>query len=145
MTSKARIGPKELGIDLASPTDGQLFKWLVACALFGARISQDIAARAFRELDRAGLLTPEKLANADWQRLVDLLDAGGYVRYDESTARELIALGAEVRDKYGGRLSRLRDGADSRKELTRRLQEFKGIGPAAADIFLREVAPAWGL
>lgn len=145
MTPKARIGPKDLGIDLKKPTDAELFRWLVACDLFGARISQDIAARAFRELDGAGLLTPDKLAGAGWQRLVDLLDAGGYVRYDESTARELIELGAEVRDQYGGRLSRLRDGASSKTELRRRVQEFKGMGPTAADIFLREVGPAWGL
>jgi endonuclease III len=138
MTTKARIGPRDLGLHLDHANDDELFKWLVACALFGARISQDIAARGFRELDRAGLLTPGKLADAGWQRLVDLLDAGGYVRYDESTARELIELGTQVRDRYAGRLSGVYDGARSKAELSRRLQEFKGIGPTAAEIFLRE-------
>lgn len=145
MSKKERIGAKDLGLDLGEPTDGQLFKWLVACALFGARISQDIAARAYRELDQAGMLKPEELAGAEWQRLVDLLDAGGYARYDESTARELISLGRLAKDEYGGKISRLRDGADTRAALKKRLQEFKGVGPTAADIFLRDVAAAWGL
>jgi hypothetical protein len=145
MTTKSRIGAKDLGIDLSDAKDGEVFKWLIACALFGARISQDIAARAFRELDKAGVLTPRKLAGADWQQLVDLLGQGGYRRYDESTARELISIGTDVRDTYGGRMSRLREGAESRSEVNRRVQEFKGIGPTAAGIFLREMAPAWDL
>jgi endonuclease III len=145
MMTKARVGPKDLGLDLAKGSDDELFKWLVACALFGARISQEIAARAFRELDDAGVLTPRELADAEWQRLVDLLGQGGYRRYDESTARELIAIGTDVRDKYTGKVSRLRDGADTKTELSRRLQEFKGIGPTAAEIFLREMTATWNL
>jgi endonuclease III len=142
---KARIGPADLGITLGPRSDAAVFRWLVACHLFGARISQDIAARAFRELDRAGVLTPDRLANADWQQLVDLLGAGGYRRYDESTARELIAVGRLAVDKYGGKITRIRRDVDSSKELVERLQEFKGIGPAAADIFLREMASVWSL
>src|SRR3954469_7633385 len=101
-STKARIGPADLGIDLHAPSDAAVFRWLVACQLFGARISQDIAARAFRELDTSGMVTPGKLANADWQQLVDLLGAGRYRGYDESTARELIELGKLALDKYGG-------------------------------------------
>lgn len=143
--AKARIGPAELGIKLGPRSDAAVFRWLVACQLFGARISQDIAARAFGELDRAGVLSPAKLASADWQRLVDLLGAGGYRRYDESTARELIDVGRLAVDKYGGKITRLRNGVTSKKELAERLQEFKGIGPTAANIFLREMAPVWQL
>lgn len=144
-TTKARVGPKDLGIDLHRPSDAQVFKWLVACALFGRRIRQEIAASAFAELDHAGVLTPRKLAHADWQRLVDLLGEGGYKRYDESTARELIELGTEVQDRYGGKLSKLRDEAETKKQLSDRVQQFKGIGPTAADIFVRELRSAWRL
>jgi endonuclease III len=145
MNAKARIGPADLGITLGPRSDAAVFRWLVACQLFGARISQVIAARAFRELDRAGVLTPDRLANADWQQLVYLLGAGGYRRYDESTARELIAVGRLAVDKYGGKITRIRRDVDSSKELAERLQEFKGIGPTAADIFLREMASVWSL
>jgi hypothetical protein len=41
------------------------------------------------------------------QELVDALGRGGYRRYDESTARELIDMGRHVLDEYGGHLSRL--------------------------------------
>jgi endonuclease III len=142
---KDRIGPSDLGIDLSRGTDSPAFKWLVACELFGRRISQDIAARAFGELDHAGLLTPRKLADADWQHLVDLLGAGGYKRYDESTARELIKLGQDVLDKYDGKVSRMADGVDTKKAIKDRVQEFKGIGPTAAQIFVREVSDPWNL
>lgn len=145
-STKARIGPADLGIDLAKrPTDAAVFRWLVACQLFGARISQDIAARAFVELDKAGMVRPRNLANADWQRLVDLLGAGGYRRYDESTARELIEAGKLAVDRYGGKLTGIRAGVATKKELAARVQEFKGIGPTAADIFVRELASAWQL
>ena len=143
--AKARVGPADLGIDLSEPTDSTVFRWLVACQLFGARISQDIAAKAFTELDNAGVLTPHKLATADWQRLVDLLGAGDYRRYDESTARELIEMGKRASDEYGGKLTGIRDGVTSKKDLAARAQEFKGIGPTAADIFVRELAAAWDL
>ncbi len=143
--SDKRIGPGELGIDLSKGTDAQVFRWLIACELFSARISQDIAARAFRELDKAGVLNPRKLAEADWQELVDALGRGGYRRYDESTASELIAIGRQVMDRYGGSINRLRTQADDRKAVSARLQEFKGVGPSGAEIFLREMAPRWNL
>jgi endonuclease III len=142
-TTKKRIGAKDLGIDLSKGSDKQAFKWLVACSLFGARISQEIAASAYSELNKAKVLTPKKLAVANWQKLVDLLGAGGYRRYDESTARELITLGRDVLDKYDGKLSNLPDQAASKKEIADRLQEFKGIGPTAARIFLRDMGGAW--
>lgn len=138
-----KIGAGDLGIALSASSNIQVFRWLVACRLFGARISQDIAARAFGELDRAGLTRPQALRDADWQRLVDLLGAGGYRRYDESTARELIDMGRLAMDRYDGRITRIRKESRSRKEITERLQEFKGVGPTAARIFLRDMGPVW--
>ncbi|HEY6480210.1 MAG TPA: hypothetical protein VIZ00_09280 [Streptosporangiaceae bacterium] len=143
--TKHRITASDLHIDLARGTDAQVFRWLVACLLFGARISQDIAARAYAELDKLRVLTPGRLAGADWMDLVHALDRGGYRRYDESTARELISLGQRVLDEYGGHAARIRAGADSKRAVAGRVQEFTGIGPAAADIFVREIPPAWGL
>lgn len=144
-TQKERIGASDLGIDLAQAQDSEVFKWLVACDLFGRRISQDIAAATFRELDRAGVVTPRKLADGDWQHLVDLLGQGGYKRYDESTASELIKLGQDTLDRYDGSLAKLPAGAGTKKAVRERLQEFKGIGPTSADIFLREMGPHWNV
>ena len=141
--NKDRTGPDDLGLDLSKGDEKQAFKWLVACLLFGTRIKQELAADAFRALDDEGLATPRKLAEADWQRLVDLLGESSYKRYDESKARELIQLGQDTLDRYDGHLARLADGAKTKKELAKRLQEFKGIGPTAANIFLREMGQHW--
>jgi 3-methyladenine DNA glycosylase/8-oxoguanine DNA glycosylase len=145
VAEKKRLGPADLGLHMGGGTDAPAFHWLIACLLFGARISQDIAARAYRELDKLGVLSPDKLATADWQTLVDALGRGGYRRYDESTARELIAAGKRIQVEYGGHLTRLRSDVKSRKDLAERIQQFKGIGPAAAEIFVRELAPLWEL
>jgi len=144
VTSKARIGATDLGIDLSEGSDPAVFKWLIACQLFGERISQEIAAKTFTELDKASLTTPMKLAHADWQALVVVLGRGGYRRYDESTARELISIGKYILDSYDGSMSKLREEAGgTRKEITSRIQEFKGVGPTAAKIFMREMWPVW--
>ena len=140
---KDRVGPAALGLDLGDGADAETFKWLVACLLFGTRIRQEIAADAFRALDGDGVMTPRRLAEADWQHLVALLGKGHYRRYDESKARELSQLGRDTLDRYDGQLSRLADGAHTKKARRERLQEFTGIGPTAAGIFLREVGPAW--
>ena len=144
---KDRTDAADLGLDLSgSPGQGDdatLFKWLVACLLFGARISQERAAAAFAELDGDGVLTPQGLAEASEHHLVQLLDAGNYARYDDSKAAELVQLGRDVQERYDGKLSTLPDGATTKKEISERLQEFKGIGPVAADIFLRDAPSAW--
>lgn len=143
--TKKRVGPCDLGIHLTARSNKEAFRWLVACQLFGARISQDIAARAFAELDRAGFTRPERLAEADWQDLVDALGRGGYRRYDESTASQLIEVGKLAVEKYDGKLTRIRKHADSEKQASQLVQEFKGIGTAASRIFLRELGPLWDL
>jgi len=38
---------RKLGIDLSSRREGELFKWLLACLLFGKPIQQEIAERAY--------------------------------------------------------------------------------------------------
>ncbi len=140
---KDRTDASDLGLDLSDNDDASLFKWLVACLLFGARINQERAAAAFAELDGDGVLTPEKLGRATEHHLVQLLDAGRYTRYDDSKAAELKQLGHDVGERYDGRLSTLPEGARTKKEVLERLQEFKGIGPVAADIFLRDAPAAW--
>ena len=140
---KARIRARDLGIDLGTGSGKAAFKWLIACQLFGERISQEIAAKTFRELDQAGYTTPKKLANADWQSVVDALGRGGYRRYDESTARELISIGKRLMKDYDGSMKKWRRGAESPAALSKKVQEFQGVGPKAAEIFLRELKGVW--
>ncbi|MGA9871234.1 MAG: endonuclease [Rhodococcus sp. (in: high G+C Gram-positive bacteria)] len=133
----------DAGISL-DDTPSPLFELLVLSLLLSTRISSDIAVAAARELFRAGYRTPQKMADAKWRDLVDALGRGHYKRYDESTATRLNELGARVGDVYRGDLRTLAAEADGdvgkAKEL---VEEFKGIGPTGADIFLREVQEVW--
>ncbi|MEM2849240.1 MAG: hypothetical protein QXI36_03080, partial [Candidatus Bathyarchaeia archaeon] len=90
---------EELGLDLTRPEDR--FKWFLASILFAKRISADIAKRTYRRFIEEGLTTPERILEAGWGRLVEVLDSGGYVRYDFSTASNLMKIMEELKTKYG--------------------------------------------
>jgi hypothetical protein len=75
---------------------------------------------------------------------VDALGRGGYRRYDERTATQLGDAARLLNERWGGDLRRLRREADGEVPgLRRLLQEFPGMGPAGADIFLREAQEVW--
>lgn len=133
----------EAGITLKD-TPSPLFELLVLTQLLSARISADIAVAAARELFSAGYRTPEKMAASSWQDRVDALGRGRYTRYDESTATRLGETAEKVLSAYHGDLRRLAERADGDVgAASRLLQEFDGIGPTGADIFLREVQDVW--
>ncbi|RDI46677.1 endonuclease [Nocardia mexicana] len=133
----------EAGITLADKP-APLFQLLVLAKLLSTRISAEIAVAAARELNSSGYRTPQRVADADWQELVDALGRAHYKRYDESTATRLGENAALLLDKYDGDLRRLADEADrDPRRLAELLQQFKGIGPVGADIFLREVQDVW--
>ncbi len=84
------------------------------------------------------------MAGAGWQERVDALGRGGYRRYDERTATQLGEAADLLTERWGGDLRRLRDEADGDvSEIRRLLQEFPGVGPTGADIFLREAQRVW--
>lgn len=131
---------EELGLDLTRPEDR--FKWFLASILFAKRISAEIAKRTFRLFEAENLTSPEKIIEAGWDRLVEILDSGGYVRYDFSTASNLLAIMKKLKGEYGD-LERLHQEASDPSDLERRLMEFKGVGPVCVNIFLRELRGIW--
>ncbi|MFB0556771.1 MAG: hypothetical protein ACETVW_02825 [Dehalococcoidia bacterium] len=132
--------PQELGLDIRQAEDR--FKWFLASILFAKRISAKIAMTTFKEFENAGLTSPEAILAAGWDRLVEVLDAGGYVRYDFSTASNLLEVMAKLMKDYGS-LEELHYRAQDSKDLENRLLEFRGIGPVAVNIFLRELRAIW--
>ncbi|MFJ9114861.1 endonuclease [Streptomyces sp. NPDC102394] len=138
-----RTFAEEAGITLRD-TPQPLYRLLVLALLLSARIRGSIAVDTARELYEAGLRDPRRMAGAGRQRRVDALGRGGYRRYDERTATQL-GDGAELlTERWGGDLRRVRKAADGDVgELRRLLREFPGLGPAGADIFLREVQRVW--
>jgi len=139
----------QAGIRLADKP-AALYQLLVLSLLLSTRIKAEIAVAACRELISAGFSTPRKMRDASWQQRVDALGRAHYRRYDESTATRLGDGASMLLDRYGGDLRRLADRAgsgsvdDGRAGRTSELlQEFDGIGPVGADIFLREAQAVW--
>ncbi|MEU2585924.1 endonuclease [Streptomyces avermitilis] len=121
-----------------------LYRLLVMAGLLSARIRSSVALAATRALYDAGLRDPRRMAEADWQERVDALGRGGYRRYDERTATQLGEGAGLLIERWGGDLRRMRDEADGTVPgLRRLLREIPGMGPAGADIFLREVQHVW--
>ena len=133
---------EELGIDLKSKKPKEIFKWFLASILFGHRISETIAKNTYREFEKEGLLSPEAILDAGWDELVRVLDNGGYVRYDFSTASALLEIMRVLKEKYGS-LEKLYEKSKDSRELETRLQEFKRVGPTTVNIFLRELRAIW--
>jgi endonuclease III len=133
---------EDLGIDLKEPSGR--YRWFLASILFGARISERIASKTYRAFEKAGLDSLEKILSADWNELVSILDSGGYVRYDFSTATKLQSVMMNLMERYGS-LENLRLQSSDAHDLEMRLQEFKGIGPTTTQIFLRELRGIWKL
>lgn len=134
---------QEAGIRLKD-TPQPLYQLLVLAHLLSARIRAATAVAAARALFDAGMRDARRMADATWQQRVDALGVAHYRRYDERTSTQL-GEGAELLiDAYGGDLRRLRKEADGDVDgLRALLRKVPGIGPAGADIFLREVQGVW--
>lgn len=133
-----KIYSRELGINLASKKESELFKWFLACLLFAKPIQQDVAKKTYFEFKRESLLSPDKIIKAGWDKLVKTLDKGHYVRYDFSTATKLLEVSKELKEKYGT-LSKLFAGSKNKADLKKKLTDLKGVGPVTARIFLRDI------
>jgi endonuclease III len=138
-----RTYAEEAGIRLRD-TPQPLYRLLVLAHLLSARIRGSVAVATARALHEAGLRDPRRMNGADRQRRVDALGRGGYRRYDERTATQLGEAAGLLTERWGGDLRRLRQEADGEAAALRRLlQEFPGMGPTGADIFLREAQRVW--
>ncbi|MFQ5647642.1 MAG: hypothetical protein ACE5FW_00210 [Candidatus Aenigmatarchaeota archaeon] len=138
-----RLFSEELGIKLRSGKDPEVFKWFLASVLFGKRIGVNIAMATYKEFVKYRLASPRAIEKAGWDKLVEVLDEGGYVRYDESTASRLLEMMTKLRLEYGSSLNKLHREARDPRDLEARLMGFKGIGPVTVGIFLRELRGIW--
>lgn len=126
----------QLGIDV-DRGDDEIERWALAATLFGARISANIAERTFAALEEAGVHSIANAGRRDIGELIELLDAGGYARYDLRTAERLHAITGTLDAQYGGRVTRVIDvGAD---ELWAALDALPGWGQVTVGLFLREL------
>lgn len=133
-----------LGIELSEADSGQIFRWFLASKLFGARISSNIAISTYREFEKNKVTSPEKILETGWDGLVQILDDGGYVRYDFSTATRLLSIMENLNKYYNNDLNRLHKRARDEEDLENLLKALgKGIGDVTVNIFLRELRTVW--
>lgn len=134
---------QQIGIRLKN-APAPLFQLLNASLLMSARISAEKAVEAAAALREADLDTPRKMTDASWQNRVDTITDRGYKRFDEKGSTQLGKTAQLLLKRYDGDLRKLRSEAGPDVVRQRQLlQQFKGIGPTGADIFLREVQGVW--
>ncbi len=135
---------KLLGINLLSGESEEIFKWFLASLLFGARISESIAVKTYKEFEKRKILSSGKIMDTGWDGLVAILDEGGYVRYDFKTATKLLDITANLLREYKGDLNILHSKAKDVRDLEKKLMNLgKGIGQVTVAIFLRELRGRW--
>ncbi len=134
----------QLGIQLNDLDAAEIYKWLLAAILYGAPISEKIAMHTWQVLERKGSLTPGSIVRTGWDGLVNLLDEGGYARYDHKTATKMLVVSQTLLDRYAGNLNHLHAAALDPDDLAQRIMGLsKGIGPVTVQIFLRELRGHW--
>jgi hypothetical protein len=132
----------ELAIDVDAG-DAEIERWFLAATLFGTRISARIAERAFRELAVAGLARIGQVHRVPTAELIELLDAGGYARYDFRTAERLLELSKVVCGRFGGHVAPIGHAYPSYPELHAALDALPGWGEVTIRLFLRELRGVW--
>jgi hypothetical protein len=134
---------EEAGIRLED-RPGPLYQLLVLATLLSTRIRASVGVAAARQLFAAGYRSPKAMDAASWQDRVDALGRGHYRRYDERTAAMLGDSARLCLERWRGDLRRLHAQAPGDPARLRALlDEFPGIGPTGADIFLREAQLVW--
>jgi hypothetical protein len=134
---RKNLTANELGIDVFAGDDG-LFRWFLACCLFGKPIQAGVAIDTWRLLINKKIDTPWAITQLRHRQLVQILDEGKYTRYDESTARSLQLCMQQLIDWYAGSLVLMVEQSENEDELSKRLQKLYGVGPKVAEIFMRE-------
>ena len=134
----------DLGIDLSEGRPEEIFKWFLASILFGARINEKLAIKTYKKFAENDLLSPESIVNAGWDRLVKILDSGGYTRYNFKTADKLLAVTQNLMERYNGDLNKLHKTAKDSADLEAKIMALgKGLGEVTVNIFLRELREIW--
>jgi hypothetical protein len=133
-----------LGIDLKTRRNKEVVKWFLAAILYSKPIRESSATRTFRCFDRHRVTTASRVVDAGWDRLVSILDEGGYTRYDFSTADKLLEVFGNLQKQYGGNLNRLYEASRDGEEVEANLKRLgKGIGDITVSIFLRDMRGIW--
>lgn len=129
---------EQLKLDLANPADW--FPWFLGASLFAKPIPAATALRTASLMLESGARTPRGVERTGWEGLVRILDRGGYVRYDFSTADKLLEIARSLEEP--GLFPALA-GEPSYPRVEERLTRIRGVGPKTVEIFVRELQGVW--
>ena len=132
----------QVGIDV-DDGDDEIERWFLASTLFGNRIDSKIAIRTYQVLDGLGLSSIEDVASCDRDDLVELLDRGGFVRYDYRMAARLLALAENAARVLPDGAAALGSHYPDPEHLRVVLESLPGWGPVTTRAFLRELRGPW--
>jgi hypothetical protein len=133
-----------LGIELKSKRNAEIVKWFLASILYSKPIRETSATRTYQVFAKNRITTARRIVNTGWDRLVQLLDEGGYTRYDFSTADKLLEVFGHLEKRYDGDLRRVYEQSRNAEELETNLKGLgKGIGDTTISIFLRDMRHIW--
>ena len=127
----------EFGLDTIS-SDIDLFRWFLLCYLFGKPIRSESAIATWQLFVDKQLDTPWAIVDSSERKLVGVLHAGGYTRYQHVTARGLHACMERLIREYDGSILMMIENSLDEDEFSKRLQKLHGVGPKVAEIFMRE-------
>jgi hypothetical protein len=133
-----------LGIDLFSGKNEEIVKWFLASILYSKPIRETSATRTYLCFERHEVTSAKNIVDAGRDRLVGILDEGGYTRYDFSTADKLLEVFGNLERSYGGNLTKLYEKSLDGGEVEANLKGLgKGIGYTTVSIFLRDMRYVW--
>jgi hypothetical protein len=132
----------ELGIDVDAG-EAEVERWFLAATLFGTRISAGVAERAFAVLNEAGLTRIGQARHVRSEDLIELLDTGGYARYDFRATFRLQALSEIIDERYDGQAAQIGRLYQDYPALRTALIALPGWGPVTVQLFLRELRGVW--
>jgi hypothetical protein len=133
-----------LGINLKSGKNEEIVKWFLASILYAKPIRESSATKTYFCFLKHGVTNAEKILATGWHGLVDILDEGGYTRYDFSTADKLLEVFGNLQKQYKGNLNLLHEKAKDSQDLEEKIKKLgKGIGETTISIFLREMRYCW--
>ena len=133
-----------LGINLNKKEE--INKWFLASILFGCPIRESSAIKTYKCFEKYGVLRGEKILKTGWQGLVNILDEGGYTRYDFKTADKLLEVFGNLKKYYNSDINNLKESSSNQKDLENKIKNLgKGIGSITVNIFLRELRGIWNV
>ncbi|UTX51507.1 DNA methylase [Candidatus Saccharibacteria bacterium TM7i] len=132
----------EFNLDVLS-SDIDLFRWFLLCYLFGKPIRSESAVKTWRLFIDKKLDTPWAIMEVSEHRLVGVLHAGGYTRYQHVTARGLKLCMERLIREYEGSLFLMLEYSQDEDDFSKRLQKLYGVGKKVAEIFMRETEEAF--